>query len=110
MATVVFKPIQDVSNLRFDKAIEVRHSEVMDVIMTLGLLEHALVDYSSFATKIKPTVELVKDNYLKHRQTVADLPSVDDKTVTGPVITMMTMDLEELRAVIVKAVKEDGNL
>ena len=110
MATVHFKPPQDVSGLSFLKAVEVRHAEMKDVIMSLSLLEVALVDFSAFAERVSPTVTLMRDSYGKHMQTVAGLPSITDPKVFSPVITMMAQDITELQSVIQRAAKEDGKL
>lgn len=110
MATVHFKPLQDVNGLSFLKAVEVRHVEMQDVILSLNLLEAALVDFSSFASRVGPTMTLISDSYGKHLHTIAALPSVADPKVFSPVITMMTQDIVELQSVIQRAAKEDGKL
>lgn len=107
MATVNFKPIQDISGYRFDRAVEVRQQEMEDLKTVISLLELGLVDFSLFARKITPVVTLAVHNFKQHRDAVAAVNNIFDTRETDPILTAMTMDLEELRAVIIRAAQED---
>lgn len=101
---VNFKPIEDVSSLPPLEGVEIRVAELTDVITTIRLLEHALVDYSSFERKAMPVVISVKTSMVSMGNVLTKYGSAAE---LRPIVDMFTLDLAELRTKIKQFAAED---
>jgi len=111
MATVLFKPLVEVQGMDFVEAIRQRHVETLDVVLVVSLLEESLVDFCAFSAKVGPALSSTTASYNAHKTALSAM--LADRSIgveIAPILTMMTQDLEELRAVIIAAVEEDGRL